>query len=115
MHTIKVAWLYQAAALMLLTLTTAPAMAQGEKPLTINGQLKDNDPLDKLRKQSFHKVHEVELKKEQLYLIELRSVDFDTFLRIEDAKGKPLAENDDISETDLNARLGFLPTETARY
>ncbi len=51
-----------AAALVVLTLTAAPAAAQTEKPLSIQGQLKASDPLDRLRKQGHHKVHEVELK-----------------------------------------------------
>ncbi len=104
-----------AAALAILAVTAAPAAAQADKPLTIQGRLQASDPLDRVRKQSHHKVHEVELKKDQLYLIELRSADFDTFLRVEDAQGKKLAENDDIGETDLNSRLGFVPSATAKY
>src|SRR5262245_22482904 len=110
----RVALLCWATALV-LALTAAPAAAQADKPLTIEGQLRATDPLDRLRQQSHHEVHEVDLKKGHLYLIELRSGAFDPFLRVEDARGKKLAENDNISKEDLNSRLGFVPGATARY
>jgi hypothetical protein len=40
-----------------------------------------------------------------VYVIDLESAQFNTFLKLEDAKGKLLAENDDISADNLNSRL----------
>src|SRR5271155_162841 len=102
----RVAWISWAAVLLGSALLSGPAAAQVPKPLTIQGQLKDTDPLDRLRKQSHQRVHEVDLKANQVYLIELRSVDFDTFLRVEDAKGKSLTDNNDITPGNTNSRLG---------
>jgi hypothetical protein len=58
-----------------------------EKSLVIRGELKASDPFDRLRNQSYHRVHEVDLKAGRTYLVELRSPDFDTLLRVEDAQG----------------------------
>jgi hypothetical protein len=55
----------------------------------------------------------------------MTSPQFDTYLRLEDAKKKVLAENDDISEPgvrsqesgvrNLNSRIIFTPKEDATY
>jgi CHAT domain-containing protein/tetratricopeptide (TPR) repeat protein len=86
-----------------------------EKSLVIRGELKASDPLDRLRKQSYCRVHEVDLKAGRTYLVELRSPDFDTFLRVEDTQGRVLAENDDIGKTDLNSRLAIVPERRGTY
>jgi CHAT domain-containing protein len=104
-----------AAALFALLLGFTPADAQDAKPLVITGELTKKDPLDKERKASHHKVHELELQAGEIYMIDLRSVDFDTFLRLEDAAGKKISTNDDISTTDRNSRLGFAPKKTGTY
>jgi CHAT domain-containing protein/Flp pilus assembly protein TadD len=104
-----------AVALFVLLLGFTTAHAQDAKPLVITGELTKKDPFDKVRKASHHKVHELELKAGEIYMIDLRSVDFDTFLRLEDATGKKISENDDISAVDLNSRLGFVPKKSGRY
>ena len=83
--------------------------------MVIEGELTGKDPFDKIRKGSRVKVHDLELKAEEIYLIDLRSLDFDTFLRLEDSTGKKISENDDISATNLNSRLGFMPKKTGTY
>ena len=88
---------------------------QDVRPLVITGELTKKDPFDHERIASHHKVHELDLKAGEIYLIDLRSVDFDTFLRLEDATGKKICENDDISAIDLNSRLGFVPKKSGRY
>jgi hypothetical protein len=107
-----VAPLWAPALLLVLGLVTA---AQDAKPITIDGKLTRTDPLDRLRKESFHRAHELRLSKSTAYLIELSSKDFDTFLRIEDADGAALAENDDAGHEDLNSRVGFVPPQSGKY
>jgi eukaryotic-like serine/threonine-protein kinase len=61
------------------------------------------------------RVYEVELFAGKSYVLDLESSQFDSYLRLEDAKGKVLAENDDISPQDQNSRLIFTPTQTGVY
>ncbi len=84
------------------------------KPVVINGELAGTDARDRKRKGSPAKMHKVELKKGVCYVIDLVSNDFDAFLRLEDAKGNDLAEDDD-GGGQKNARLFFIPPQTAEY
>jgi hypothetical protein len=44
----------------------------------------------------------------RIYIIDMESTAFDTFLKLQDPAGKPLAENDDIEPgVNLNSRLSF--------
>lgn len=81
----------------------------------IAGELTRADPLDRERKASYFKVHELDLQAGEIYVLDLRSAAFDTFLRLEDGTGRKISENDDISPTDLNSRLGFVPKKTGKY
>jgi serine protease Do len=49
-----------------------------------------------------------------VYVIDLDSKDFDAYLRLEDAAGKDLGEDDD-SGPGTNARLFFIPPESGDY
>ena len=49
------------------------------------------------------------------YVIDLESSHFDAFLRLEDADGKKIADNDDIAEDNLDARLIFTPPSDGVY
>src|SRR5262249_23884739 len=62
-------------------------------------------------------VHEVKMRAGNTYVLDLTSNEFDTYLRLEDAKKKVLAENDDIDEKagNLNSRIIFTPTEDGVY
>jgi serine/threonine protein kinase/Tfp pilus assembly protein PilF len=52
----------------------------------------------------------------RVYIIDLESTAFDALLRLEDAKGKQLAENDDfLPDVHRNARLVFTPKQTGDY
>lgn len=82
--------------------------------LKVTKKLTDTDSLDKLRQKSFHRVHTVKLKAGVEYTIDLTSNEFDPFLRLEDSKGKQLAEDDD-SGGDLNARLIFRAPADGEY
>ncbi|HMF16251.1 MAG TPA: hypothetical protein VKE98_03550, partial [Gemmataceae bacterium] len=49
------------------------------------------------------------------YMIDMSSAQFDTYLRLDDGKGKVLAENDDISPQNLNSRIIFNCKEDGNY
>ncbi|HYT89064.1 MAG TPA: PPC domain-containing protein [Gemmataceae bacterium] len=49
------------------------------------------------------------------YVIDMSSPQFDTYLRLEDDKGKVVAENDDISPTNLNSRIVFTAPKDGAY
>ncbi len=98
-----------------LLLAVPPAYPQTAKPFTIYGKLTRDDPLDRVRSGSHHKVHEVELHEKQTYVIELRSMAFDTYLRVENDEGKQVAHNDDISTVDLDSRARYTPEKTGKY
>jgi tetratricopeptide (TPR) repeat protein len=52
-------------------------------------------------------VHELDMTAGRTYVVDLESAAFDALLRIEDAAGQKLAENDDIDKDNTNARLVF--------
>jgi hypothetical protein len=60
-------------------------------------------------------VHAWKMVAGRTYVIDLESAAFDAFLRLEDAAGKLLAENDDISPTNQNSRLVFTPKTDGSY
>ena len=83
----------------------------------IKGTLLATDPLDRfpLTKKSYRRLHLVRLTAGKTYQIDLTGK-FDTFLRVEDAAGKPLLHNDDVSPLkELNSRLIFAPSMTGPY
>jgi tetratricopeptide (TPR) repeat protein len=52
--------------------------------------------------------HPIQMTAGKTYVIDMESPEFDTFLRLEDDKGKVVAENDDISPTNQNSRIVFI-------
>src|SRR5262249_54443931 len=81
---------------------TPPVLVRADaKPVVVQGELSAKDPFDRVCKKSHHKVHEFDLRKGAIYILELRSAQFDTYLRLEDSGGDDINENDDISEFDL--------------
>jgi hypothetical protein len=78
------------------------------------GQLNNKDPFDRMRQTSYHKVHSLKMVPGRTYTIDLRSSDFDAYLRLEDSKQVNLAEDDDGGEG-LNARVVFTPTQADTY
>jgi serine/threonine-protein kinase len=62
------------------------------------------------------KVHTYKMSAGRLYVVDLESTVFDALLKLEDAQGKLLAENDDIEPgVNLNARLEFTPRSDGAY
>ena len=60
-------------------------------------------------------IYEVKLFAGKTYIVDLESKQFDAYLRLEDAKGKVLAENDDISPTNQNSRIVFSASKDGAY
>jgi hypothetical protein len=108
-----------AAVFVLIGTVAVPAVLFGQPPapdlvLKVEGQLTKDDPVDPVLKKGFHKVYPVKLAAGKHYQIDLVSKDFDAYLRLEDAKGKQLAEDDD-SGGDVNARIAFKAPKTDAY
>jgi hypothetical protein len=89
------------------------ALASDKKPLVREGRLKSDDARDPEMGQPAH-VFEVELEANRLYRIDLKSKQFDAYLRIIDAKEKELARDDD-SGGDLDARILYRPAVRGFY
>jgi S1-C subfamily serine protease len=107
-------------------LKRVPDAAAAKAPAlhTFSGKLAKTDPMDARRAKRHHKVYEVTLKAGRKYVIDLMSGDgqagahnpgyFDTYLRVEDAKGNVLGENDDGGQG-RNSRLELQPAQDGTY
>lgn len=83
--------------------------AGGDVVLEKKGNLAATDPADPLLKSSFSQKIPIKLKADKTYTFDLASPDFDAFLRLEDGKGKKLAEDDD-GAGNFNARIVYRAT-----
>jgi thiol-disulfide isomerase/thioredoxin len=92
-----------------------PAKGTTGKPiLSIASELTDKDGRDPIAMDCYCKIHPIKLEKDRTYQIDLRSKDFDAFLRLEDPSGKPVAEDDD-SGGDLNARITYKAAKSGEH
>jgi thiol-disulfide isomerase/thioredoxin len=95
--------------LALLTAGVGVAQAGGkkekEKELRFQGMLTKDDPRDR-RRNAASKVYTVKLKAGRSYQIDMKSRAFDSYLFLEDAKGRQLAEDDDSGGM-LDAQIIF--------
>jgi hypothetical protein len=80
----------------------------------VSGRLGQEDPRDRVRKTSPHKVYTVNLEAGVPHVMDLQSPDFDTYLRLEDSEGVQLAEDDD-GGGGLNSRLVYTPTHSGPF
>jgi hypothetical protein len=80
----------------------------------VEGKLAKDDPVDELLYKSPCKVYSISLAKGKTYLIDLKSSDFDAFLRIEDSMGTQLTFDDD-SGGGTNARIVLQPATDQEY
>ena len=110
-----VAWFGLANADPVKTPDVKKAEDKKTSPFTIlvNGQILEVDPPDKGRRVP-GKIHAVRLIKGKTYLIDMMSVEVDSYLRLEDSAGNQLAEDDD-SGGNLNARIRFTVTKDDVY
>jgi tetratricopeptide (TPR) repeat protein len=105
---------WQCVTLLLASVLARPLWAGGP-PLLVRSELKATDPLDRVQKQSHVRMHNIDLQEGQAILAELRSLDFDPLLRIEDDEGQVLGQNDDVGPGDLTSRLGFVAPRAGQY
>jgi CHAT domain-containing protein/tetratricopeptide (TPR) repeat protein len=92
-----------------------PVKKAADQPLLkVEGELTRDDSVDPVLKKGFHKVYPVKLAAGAYYQIDLASKDFDAYLRLEDAKGKQLAEDDD-GGGEQNARIVYRPERSDAY
>src|SRR5205823_2286850 len=97
--------------------------AGGKLVLEEHGQLTDQDAKDKIRddmvkrkvtKACVSKVHTLKLVPGSTYTIDLQSIDFDAYLRLEDPSSKQVAEDDD-GGGNLNSRIVYTPQSEGEY
>jgi len=106
----------------LVLLAPFPAAAVAGQPkgdqqgLKVEDQLTADDPQDTVRKGSHNKVHTFKMTAGKTYVIDMitRSPGFDPYLRLEDAAGKQLAEDDDGGGFP-NARITFKAERGGEY
>src|SRR5260370_21723145 len=113
---------------VLLGLTAAAAQQPNRKKepakkddqtLKVVGELTAKDSFDRLRPGCHHKVHEFKLTAGITYIIDLidhkPNSGMNPYLRLEDADGVQLAEDDDSGPVYQNAAILFAPEKTATY
>jgi HEAT repeat protein len=83
------------------------------KGFEVQGVLTAGDPFDRARPTCYHVVHIYRMKAGQTYTIDMTSM-WDNFLRLEDAQGRQLAQDDD-SGGNLNARIIFRAPSDGSY
>jgi hypothetical protein len=89
-----------------------------DQTLEINGALTPSDPSDRLRSGCHAKVHLYQMVVGKRYLIDLidkNAATMDPYLRLEDSKGKQLAEDDDGGPRMQDARIVFSPPKSDTY
>jgi hypothetical protein len=72
-------------------------MVRGEQPLAKEcaGELTANDPKDSVRTNSFAKIFTYQMEKGRTYQIDMKSKEFDSYLRLENPGGAQVAADDD--------------------
>lgn len=83
---------------------------------TMQGNLANNDPRDRVMQASACKVYTLDMVAGKTYQIDMTKNDnaFDPFLRLEDSAGKHLTQDDD-GGGNLNARILFNCQQTGQY
>jgi len=88
---------------------------QKDGTLKVEDELTRDDPKDKLIKQSPAKTYDYDMKKGAIYVIDLKSEAFDSYLRLENPSGKQVAANDDATPDTLNARIVYKAPAAGTY
>jgi WD40 repeat protein len=82
--------------------------------LDIDDQLSSANARDAVRTDSYRRVFNLRLEKGETYVIDMMSRQIDSYLRLEDAAGTQLDQDDDGGEG-LNARIVFTPPASGTY
>src|SRR4051812_46487096 len=72
----------------------AKAVELKDGKLTVEGQILENDPKDRVRNFP-SKLFAIKLKANKSYQIDMMSKDVDSYLRVDDADGQQVAQDDD--------------------
>ena len=78
-------------------------------------ELKASDAMDTRLTKSPCKTYPISLTEGKIYQIDLSSKFFDAFLRLEDAKGKPVAFNNDADSSTFDARIVYKAAQTGDH
>jgi hypothetical protein len=78
-------------------------------------ELTASDAMDTRLTKSRCKTYAIPLTEGNVYQIDLSSRFFDSFLRLEDAKGKQVAFNDDADASTFDARIVYKAAQTGEY
>ena len=106
-------YLFALLAAIPFTLAVRDVHAQKEKDIRIEGTLTKDDPIDK-RRGGASQTHTVKMKAGKTYTIDMVSNQLDSYLFLDDAKGRQLAEDDD-SGGNQNAQIVFNCTKDGDY
>jgi predicted Zn finger-like uncharacterized protein len=108
---------------IMMVVASGPGGGGGGAPIVnpqfVNGMFQDNnnltraDPQDRMFFRSRFKEYRLEMQQGKTYVIDLESAVFDAWLRVLDANGAILFQNDDFNG--LNSRIVFTPNQTATY
>ncbi len=94
--------------------TEGPTKA--EPILSKTGELKATDEKDTKLKQSPRKLFPIKLVEGKVYQIDLKSKDFDAYLRLEDPAGEQVAFNDDLdASTTQDSRIVYKAAKSGDY
>jgi len=89
---------------------------QEDGSLRIEAELTKDDPKDTVVKQSPSKSYDFEMKKGDVYVIEMKSKAFDSVLRLENPAGKQVAINDDApGENTLDSRIVYKAAQAGKH
>jgi len=96
------------------TASRAADKKDGGMSLKLKDELTKDDAKDKMLKNSYHKAHAFKMTAGRGYRIDLKSTEFDPFLRLEDPSGKQVAFDDD-SGGGLDAMIVYKAKESGEY
>jgi thiol-disulfide isomerase/thioredoxin len=86
-----------------------------DKEFKVAGKLTDDDPKDKVLKDSPFKSYDYKMTSGVIYVIDLKSKDFDSVLRLENPAGQQVAFNDDVEPGNLDSRIVFKAPADGTY
>jgi hypothetical protein len=91
-----------------------PKKPEPANDVTVNGELINADVKDKVRTQSYCKTYVYKMVKGTEYQLDMKSKDFDSFLRLENPEGVQVAFDDD-SGGFPDARIIYSAPKTGDY
>jgi hypothetical protein len=99
-----------------LSLSGGLALAKTQPALlNLKGTLTPQSEKDEVRPDCFCQSYKVHLEKGVTYVIDMRSLDLDSYLRLESEFGERLAQDDDSGPGYHNARIVFTATQSGTY